>query len=133
MGILVFDSLMRLRMLGAQYMPIEGSASVKLMKENRKLRSQLIDDAILVLNETGTMRQEKLPVYMKELGAISDQAVELSTLGLDGVDEFVVDLERDFAPEDQDEEAELTDVLPEPVAEKGGQGDDIDRELGLID
>jgi hypothetical protein len=133
MGILVFDSLMRLRMLGAQYMPIEGSASVDLMVENRKQRSELIDDAVLVLQRTGTIRQEKLPEYMKALGAISNHAVQLSTYGLDGVDDFVVDLERDFAPEDHDEEAELTDVLPEPAVEKGGQGDEIDRELGLVD
>jgi hypothetical protein len=134
MGILVFDALMRLRMLCGEYMPLQGNVSVELLVENMKNRSELIDEALLVLRETGSMREEKLPDYMKRLGAISQQVVEISILhGLKGVDKFAVDLEHGFAAVEEEEEPEPQDALPQPPVQAAGQDDEFDRELGLID
>jgi hypothetical protein len=133
-GVQVFDSLMRLRMAGAEYMPLVQAVVVPLMLENRQARSQLIDDAVSVMKETGTMREEKLPFYMSKLGAIQNQVIEISLQhGLQGVDEFVVGLERDFAPEDEDEEVALTDKLPEPEAPPATEDDKLrDRKEGGV-
>jgi hypothetical protein len=108
--------------------------SVELLVENRKNRSELIDEALLVLRETDPMREEKLPDYMKRLGAISQQVVEISVLhGFKSVDEFAVDLDDDFAAVEEEEEHEPQDALPQPPVQAAWQDDEFDCELGLID
>ncbi len=85
--------------------------------ESKSARLQLTQDAVAVLNATGSLRSETTPFLMAALGRISAAAVKLNVQGLEDADDLIVELDGD---EDEGGEVEKVD-LPSPP-----EDDDMD-------